>query len=783
MERADSTRGARYYDTMRLFRATAFACAILLACLLALVLPAGAATTFSGQVLEGSAEQPAGISDVTVTLYCSDNTGETGSFVSMAVSGENGAFALEGPDSCEFFNIVLSVPEGRVAAGAASTGGTVISPTWIQYTLPLARKPLSGNTFSLQAPDTGEVGSSCPAGCSCMNAAEAARQFAYPDRCAAEPCGGTRSDLGYCFHEGSAPTVPSVPGNTPPVAGLFLDPLSGFAPLTVGCSAASSYDPDGSIVSYAWDYGDGTTGSGMTSAHTYQQAGTYTVTLTVTDDRGAPGYARGEVRATAPATPAPASAILEYAITPAQPGPDDRITVGAGYTQDVAEPEIAILVNGEVVRLCHTASCEFTGGPYPGGADVVVRYNDASGFTRYLPEGRAAQAPVPEQPDCDEYVKKQLSPELNPVSLCVGDGFADPVDNCPRKVNKDQKDTDGDGDGDACDNCPKTANGNQKDSDGDGAGDACDNCVLYPNPYQDDRDTDGTGDACDCSDGFRGANEHDWDCGGICSVPCDPCTITPMPARFDWRDWRGRNWVSPVKMPGQGTCGACYAFAAVAGVESAYNIRANQPVMPDMNLSEQWFVSGGFGGCCGGFEDQVLADIRNNGVVTGDCFPYLSNPCVPDAWYTESQFLAWQQSNPQNPWSEYDPVTKIYHVSNCAPQCSKNPQCADPGSRTTACSQSVLKIAGYHKVNPDAESVKRALLCHGPLVVGSKTQVHAFVIVGYNDTMTFPDWNTTGGWVRKNSYGLGYGTKGFGNLPYDHPFTDFINNAYWVEVT
>jgi C1A family cysteine protease len=80
------------------------------------------------------------------------------------------------------------------------------------------------------------------------------------------------------------------------------------------------------------------------------------------------------------------------------------------------------------------------------------------------------------------------------------------------------------------------------------------------------------------------------------------------------------------------------------------------------------------------------------------------------------------------------------------------------------------------------DSVKRALLCHGPLAAGSDTQVHDFLIVGWNNTMTFPDWNTTGGWIRKNSWGLGYGTKGYGNLPYDHPFTDFINDTYWVEV-
>lgn len=48
-----------------------------------------------------------------------------------------------------------------------------------------------------------------------------------------------------------------------------------------------SFDVDGEIVSYVWDFGDGATGSGNRPAHAYATPGTYAVTLTVTDDRGA----------------------------------------------------------------------------------------------------------------------------------------------------------------------------------------------------------------------------------------------------------------------------------------------------------------------------------------------------------------------------------------------------------------------------------------------------------------------------------------------------------------
>lgn len=59
-------------------------------------------------------------------------------------------------------------------------------------------------------------------------------------------------------------------------------------------NAAGSYDPDGNIVSYAWDFGDGAVGSGSVVSHVFA-SGTFTVTLTVTDNAGASATASGNV--------------------------------------------------------------------------------------------------------------------------------------------------------------------------------------------------------------------------------------------------------------------------------------------------------------------------------------------------------------------------------------------------------------------------------------------------------------------------------------------------------
>ncbi len=78
-----------------------------------------------------------------------------------------------------------------------------------------------------------------------------------------------------------------VSASQPPNAVLSATPTAGTVPLTVNFSAAGSSDPDGSIVAYAWNFGDGggQTG-GQTAQRVYSTPGTYNATLTITDNSG-----------------------------------------------------------------------------------------------------------------------------------------------------------------------------------------------------------------------------------------------------------------------------------------------------------------------------------------------------------------------------------------------------------------------------------------------------------------------------------------------------------------
>lgn len=95
-----------------------------------------------------------------------------------------------------------------------------------------------------------------------------------------------------------------VVANQPPAA-AFTVQTDG---LQLTADAASSDDPDGQIVAWSWDFGDGSTGTGIQVSHAYAVAGTYQVTLTVNDDDGATHVASRTVTVGGPVANQPPTA-------------------------------------------------------------------------------------------------------------------------------------------------------------------------------------------------------------------------------------------------------------------------------------------------------------------------------------------------------------------------------------------------------------------------------------------------------------------------------------------
>lgn len=111
-----------------------------------------------------------------------------------------------------------------------------------------------------------------------------------------------------------------LPPNGTPTASFFSSPTQPHENETVQFDASASAD-DGQIVSYAWNFGDGTSGSNVKTSHVYPVAGVYNVILTVKDDRGLSA-------STAPAAVTVVAAldpVASFTLSPTDPIVEDMI--------------------------------------------------------------------------------------------------------------------------------------------------------------------------------------------------------------------------------------------------------------------------------------------------------------------------------------------------------------------------------------------------------------------------------------------------------------------------
>ena len=130
--------------------------------------------------------------------------------------------------------------------------------------------------------------------------------------------------------EASAPFTIVLPTNQPPTASFTFSPTNPLVNQWITFDGRASSDPDGTITSWAWDFGDGATGTGSQIQKRYSSGGTYTVALTVTDNRGATATTTRTVVVGTPNQPPTAS----FTFSPTNPDPGQNVTFNAAASTD-----------------------------------------------------------------------------------------------------------------------------------------------------------------------------------------------------------------------------------------------------------------------------------------------------------------------------------------------------------------------------------------------------------------------------------------------------------------
>jgi PKD repeat protein len=151
-----------------------------------------------------------------------------------------------------------------------------------------------------------------------------------------------------------------------------------------------SYDPDGAIANYEWDFGDGTKANGQQQSHTYVQAGQYQLTLTVTDNAGCSSVPKftGQITMCNASSAARLVQTITIADPPAIAPPDPPCIHDGndGYcgTPDQKAPQASIVgINNGASITTVDAPDQLVGviSPDPSGIkSVILRFTKAAGF-------------------------------------------------------------------------------------------------------------------------------------------------------------------------------------------------------------------------------------------------------------------------------------------------------------------------------------------------------------------------------------------------------------------
>ena len=197
-------------------------------------------------------------------------------------------------------------------------------------------------------------------------------------------------------------------------------------------------------------------------------------------------------------------------------------------------------------------------------------------------------------------------------------------------------------------------------------------------------------------------------------------------------DWREIGAVSPVK--NQGMCGSCWAFSAVGNIEAVYTIKTNKTQL----FSEQQLVDCDKEqnqGCNGGLMDNAFAYLEKTGIMAAKDYPYAGrdNKCVFDANKVALKVTGYKFATGTS--------AKAVDENNLKQLLFEN------GPFAIAINASPLQFYLWGVFNPWFE-----------FICNPKELNHGVLLVGYGVSGNTPYW------IIKNSWGSGWGEKGFFRL-------------------
>ncbi len=162
--------------------------------------------------------------------------------------------------------------------------------------------------------------------------------------------------------------------NTPPVANFTWQPQQPLSFTLVTFNASESYDADGNIANYTWDFGDGSVGYGKIVTHKYAKSGIYTVLLKIRDDEGEEGIIEKEVEVKNRAPEA------SFIFTPEE----------AKVNEEINFTDLSSDLDGDIIEW----KWDFGDGTIVYGKDVTHKYEKAGEYTvtLYVKDNEGAKA-------------------------------------------------------------------------------------------------------------------------------------------------------------------------------------------------------------------------------------------------------------------------------------------------------------------------------------------------------------------------------------------------------